>query len=250
MGSFSKENRMEKITEGVYFIPGQDEFIPDSHVYLVGDLSSADLSLIDAGLMGKGGYKIDSLQKLGIDLSDIKRVIMTHTHLDHIGCLPEILRALPQAELWVHTTEAVPLEEGDERTVYGMDLFQTMCQAQYGIKPGTFRFKVDRKLEGNEILEIGTMRWEVISIPGHSPGSIGLYNRGARIMIPGDVVYADYAIGRFDLHGASGSELRASLLSLAGLEVDVLLPGHNRIVLDLPGGYILETAKQWAPYLT
>jgi hydroxyacylglutathione hydrolase len=69
-------------------------------------------------------------------------------------------------------------------------------------------------------------------------------------MIPGDVVYADYAIGRFDLHGASGSELRASLLSLAGLEVDVLLPGHNRIVLDLPGGYILETAKQWAPYLT
>jgi hydroxyacylglutathione hydrolase len=249
MGSFSKENRMEKITEGVYFIPGQDEFIPDSHVYLVGDLSSADLTLIDAGLMGKGGYKIDSLQKLGIDLSDIKRVIMTHTHLDHIGCLPEILRVLPNAELWVQNTEALPLEEGDERTVYGMDLFQTMCQAQYGIKPGTFRFKVDRKLEGNEILEIGTMSWEVIRIPGHSPGSIGLYNRGARILIPGDVVYADYAIGRFDLHGASGSELRASLLSLAGLEVDVLLPGHNRIVLDLPAGYILETAKQWAPYL-
>ena len=45
---------MKKITEGVYFIPGQDEFIPDSHVYLIGKPSSRDLSIIDAGLMGKG----------------------------------------------------------------------------------------------------------------------------------------------------------------------------------------------------
>ena len=241
---------MKQVAEGIYFIPGQDEFIPDSHVYLIGKPSSGDLSIIDAGLMGKGGYKIASILGMGIALSDIKRVIMTHTHLDHVGCLAEILREIPHAELWVHTREAEPLEQGDERIVYGMDMFQSMCQAQYGIKPGAFRFQVQRKLEGNETLEIGGISWEVIHVPGHSEGGIALYDRSGKILIPGDVVYADYAIGRFDLFGASGAQHKDSLFALAELEVDILLPGHNSIVENVPPGYILETAKQWAPYLT
>ena len=241
---------MKQVAEGIYFIPGQDEFIPDSHVYLIGKPSSGDLSIIDAGLMGKGGYKIASILEMGIALSDIKRVIMTHTHLDHIGCLAEIMREIPHAELWVHTREAEPLEQGDERIVYGMDMFQSMCQAQYGIKPGAFRFQVQRKLEGNETLEIGGISWEVIHVPGHSEGGIALYDRSGKILIPGDVVYAVYAIGRFDLFGASGAQHKDSLFALAELEVDILLPGHNSIVENVPPGYILETAKQWAPYLT
>ena len=111
---------MTQITEGVYFIKGLDEFIPDSHTYVVGKPSSHDLSLIDPGLMGKGKYKIQSIQDMGIELKAIKRIIMTHTHLDHIGCLPEMREQIPWAELWVHEIEAGPLEEGDERTVYGM----------------------------------------------------------------------------------------------------------------------------------
>ncbi len=71
-----------------------------------------------------------------------------------------------------------------------------------------------------------------------------------KILIPGDVVYADYAIGRFDLYGANASELKQSLLMLAQLEVDILLPGHNRIVKGPPKDYILRTAKQWEAYLT
>ena len=174
---------------------------------------------------------------------------MTHTHLDHIGCLAEIREQIPWAELWVHDIEAGPLEEGDERTVYGMEMFQNMCMTQYNIKPGAFTFLADRRLQGEENLDIGGMTWEVLHIPGHSPGSIGLYNQSEKILIPGDVVYADYAIGRFDLHGANGLELKDSLLQLADLEVDILLPGHNRIVKELPPGYIAETARQWAPYL-
>ena len=239
-----------QITEGVYFIPGQDEFIPDSHAYVLGHPSSNDLTLVDAGLMGKGPYKIDAINKDGVDPSSIKRVIMTHSHLDHIGCLPEILQSLPQAELWVHREEALPLEEGDERTVYGMDMFEQMCQAQYGIKPGLFRFQVHRKLEGGEVLELGGMSWEVLHIPGHSPGSIALYNRQGKILVPGDTVYADYAIGRFDLHRASGPQLKSSLNLLAELEVTVLLPGHNRIMERVPEGYIRDTARQWEPYLS
>ena len=241
---------MKQIADGVYFIQGQDEFIPDSHTYVIGKPSSGDLTVIDVGLMGKARYKIESIQKLGIDLASIKRVIMTHSHLDHIGCLTDFLKEIPDAELWMHSSEAQRLEEGDERVLYGMDMFQSICQAQYGIKPGTYSFQTDRKLEGGEILEIGDLAWEVIHIPGHSEGSVGLYNRPGKILIPGDVVYADYAIGRFDLVGSNGPQLKDSLMLLGQLEVDVLLPGHNRIEENLQPGYIMDTARQWSPYLS
>ena len=240
---------MPKVTENIVFIPGQDEFLPDSHAYVIGRPDSQDLTLVDAGLMGKGAYKLKAIQEEGLSLADIKRVIMTHTHLDHLGCLAEIRRALPGSELWIHKAEAQPLEAGDERTVYGMEAFRTMCQAQFRLNPGAFAFPVDRRLLGGEILTIGGLTWEILHIPGHSLGSIALYNQADKVLIPGDVVYADFAIGRFDLHGASGPILRESLAILAELEVKILLPGHNRIVKDLPPGYIGKTASQWEAYL-
>jgi hydroxyacylglutathione hydrolase len=240
---------MTKVAEGIYFIEGQDEMMPDSNVYIIGKPETNDLSMIDAGLVGKGAYKLRAIQQEGIKYESIKRIIMTHTHLDHISCLHEIKEAIPKIELWVHKSEADPLERGDERTVYGMDMFKNMCQSQYGLKDGIFKYKVDKKLSGGELLEIGNMSWEVIHIPGHSSGSIALYNRSVRILIPGDVIYADYAIGRFDLHGADPAKHRDSLDLLAGLDVDILLPGHDRIMQQVPDGYIKDVAEQWGPYL-
>ena len=240
---------MTQMAEGVYFIEGQDDMIPDSHAYIIGKPESRDLSMIDAGLAGKGPYKLNAIKKEGIDLNAIKRIIMTHTHLDHISCLPEIKAEITDLELWVHSAEADYLEKGDERAVYGMDMFKNMCQTQYGLKDGLFKLTVDRKLNDNDVLEIGDMTWEVMHIPGHSAGAIALYHRRQKILIPGDVVYADYAIGRFDLFGADPSQHRDSLYRLAELDVDMLLPGHNRIMTEVPQGYIRDTAEQWGSYL-
>ncbi|MBN2418207.1 MAG: MBL fold metallo-hydrolase [Deltaproteobacteria bacterium] len=240
---------MTQVAEGVYFIEGRDDMIPDSHVYIIGKPDSKDLSMIDAGLAGKGRYKLDTIKDMGINLNDVKRVIMTHTHLDHISCLPEIRKEIPDLELWVHLAEAEPLEKGDERTVYGMEMFRNMCQTQYGLKDGMFKFTVDKKLNDNDVLEIGGMTWEVIHIPGHSAGAIALYESQQKILIPGDVIYADYSIGRYDLHGADPSRHRDSLFRLAGLEVNMLLPGHNRVMTSVPEGYIRDTAEQWGGYL-
>ena len=240
---------MTTILEGIHFVPGRDEFIPDSHMYVIGEAGSDDLSLIDPGLTGKGKYKLDAVKEMGIELSSIKRVVMTHTHLDHIGCFTEVKKQIPHAELWVHTLEAEPLERGEDDAVYGMREFKGMCQMQFGIKQGDFRFKVDRKLEDGDILRIGNMTWEIIHIPGHSMGGIALYNRDRKTLIPGDVIYADHSIGRFDLFGANAGQLKASLARLAELEVDVLLPGHNQLVRNVPAGYIRGTAKTWEPYL-
>ena len=171
---------MTEIKSDVRFIKGQDDMIPDSHVYLLGDPSGGDISLVDAGLMGKGPYKIESIKRMGIRLDDVKRIIMTHTHLDHIGCLSEIMEEIPNAELWVHEDEARFLEEGDDRTVYGMEMFKSMCQAQYGLKEGAFKISVDRKLKGGEKLDLGGTAWEVIHIQGTPWGGSAYMIRGER----------------------------------------------------------------------
>jgi hydroxyacylglutathione hydrolase len=244
-----KGELMIKVSNSVHCIPGQDEMIPDAHVYVIGEPGSGDLSLVDAGLMGKGTYKIKALVDGGIVLNDIKRIILTHTHLDHIGCAGELLQQIPGAELWVHEAEAIGLEDGDERTVYGMAAFKQMCQSQYRLRDGSFSFTVNRHLRDGEELNIGGAVWKVIHIPGHSLGGIGLYEETKGTLIPGDVVYADYSIGRFDLHGADGQVLGDSLTKLSKLVVRTLLPGHNRIMTDVPDGYIAQTSAQWAPYL-
>lgn len=240
---------MQKISENITFIAGQDKFLPDSHLYVIGKKESRDLTLIDAGLMGADAYKLRSIEEGGYRLEDIKRVIMTHTHLDHIGCLHEIMKKLPGIELWVHSEEALPLEQGDEKTVYGMEAFRTMFQAQFNLMPGYFSFEVNRKLQGGEILSIGGTDWEILHIPGHSRGSIALYDHDDKVLISGDVVYADFAIGRFDLYGANAIMLKKSLFRLAELDVKILLPGHNRILMDVKPDYIRKTAEQWEDYL-
>jgi glyoxylase-like metal-dependent hydrolase (beta-lactamase superfamily II) len=240
---------MERVIDGVYFIKGEDEFIPDSHVYIIGEPTADDLTMVDVGLVRKGNNKIDAILKMGIRLASIKRIIMTHTHLDHIGCLSEIIDNIPHAELWVHKSEAELLERGDDRAVYGMEMLKEMCKMQYGLGNNAFRFKVHRRLEGGETIDAGDTSWKVLHIPGHSMGGIGLYNHEKRVLIPGDVVYADYAIGRFDLYGANPEELLRSLTLLSELEIDTLLPGHNRIEKGLPADYIKKIIKMWRPYL-
>jgi hydroxyacylglutathione hydrolase len=240
---------MKHITEGIYMTPGIDEMLPDSHMYLLGLPGSKDLSLIDAGLVGRGDYKIKSILESGIVLEDIKRVIMTHTHLDHSGCLHEIFRKMPWVELWLHETEGDQLETGDERTLYGMAMFKSMCQSQFRLKDGDYKLKVHRKLKDGDELKIGGMTWNIIHIPGHSMGCIALYESVKKILIPGDVVYADYAIGRYDLFGADSRQHLDSLKRLSEMDVKMLLPGHNRIMNDVPDGYIKKTLEQWRGYL-
>jgi len=240
---------IKQITPDIYFLPGQDEFLPDSHVYLIGNRESGNLTMVDTGLVGKGAYKLKSLEKIGISPDVIKRVILTHSHLDHIGCLRELKENLPHLEVWLHEAEADSLLRGDERTVYGMEAFRTMCQAQYGLKDGDFASLIDKKLKDNELLTLDHTSWRVLHIPGHSLGSIALYEETRKILLCGDTIYSDHAIGGFDLHGASASQLKDSLFRLAALEVKMLLPGHNRIIIDLPPMYISQTVKQWAPYL-
>jgi hydroxyacylglutathione hydrolase len=239
----------QEVVDGVRWIPGRDRFIPDSHMYVIGKADAGDFSLIDCGLMQMGGYKLEEIEGCGISLKQVKRIIMTHTHLDHIGCLPELLEAIPHAELWVHANEASYLERGDARIIWGNRMFESMIRSQFTVPEGLFRLKVHKKLEDGEELSLGGLSFRVIHLPGHSSGSIGLFNEEHRLFMSGDTIYADGAIGRFDLFSADPSQLRQSLNKIATLGVDILLPCHNRIVKGRAEQMIKNTVIQWAPML-
>ena len=240
---------VETVIEGVWCVFGKDDALPDSHMYVIGLAGSGDFTLVDCGLMEKGSYKIDELDRCGVSTKQVKRIIMTHTHLDHIGCLPELLEAIPQAEVWVHREEAHPLERGEEAIVFGNQLFESMVRSQYNIPRDYFRRDVHRKLEGGEDLSLGGISFQVLHLPGHSIGGIGLFNEEHRLLLSGDTIYADYAIGRYDLVSANGAQLKRSLEMIAGLGVEILLPCHNRIVKDAAGPMIDKTLEMWGPLL-
>jgi hydroxyacylglutathione hydrolase len=239
----------ERVVEGVQWIPGKDRFMPDSHMYVLGKPESKEFSLVDCGLMEMGAYKLEALESCGVPFEKVKRIIMTHTHLDHIGCLPEILKAIPDAEVWVHKDEAEYLERGDDRIVWGNQMFENMIRSQYTIPKDLFRIKVHRKLEGGETLDLGGIEFKVIHVPGHSAGSIGLFNDDYRLLMSGDTIYADGAIGRYDLVSANPADLKKSLKLIASLNVDILLPCHNRIVKSGAASMVTNTVRQWTPLL-
>ena len=239
----------QTVVEGVKWIPGRDKFLPDSHVYLVGKPEFGDYSLVECGLMEMGSYKLGELEHAGIPLAQVKRIILTHTHLDHVGCLSEILEAIPHAEVWVHREEALFLERGDDRIVFGNRMFESMIRAQYTLRDGHFRTTVHRKLEGGEVVSLGGLSFRIIHLPGHSVGSIGLFNEEHRLFMSGDTIYADGAIGRFDLVSANPADLKRSLELIAELDIDILLPCHNRIVNHGAGPMIKNTVSQWGPLL-
>jgi len=78
-------------------------------------------------------------------------------------------------------------------------------------------------------LVIGDKAFQVILTPGHSPGSVCLYWPEKKALFTGDVVFSQ-SIGRTDLPGGSGRQLKESIMRLAELDVDILCPGHGDVV--------------------
>lgn len=240
---------VEKVTDGILWVAGRDKFMPDSHLYVLGDVKSNDLTIVDCGIVEMGNYKLNELESFGISIEQVKRIIMTHTHLDHIGCLRDFLEQGPHIELWVHRDEATYLERGDDRIVFGNKMFESMIRSQYDIPERFFEFKVTRKLEGGENLDVGENSFRVIHIPGHSIGSVGLYDEKRKIFLSGDTIYADGAIGRYDLFSADSGMLKQTLEMLSNLEINTLLPCHNRIVKSEADQMVKNTVQYWLPML-
>jgi len=170
------------------------------------------LAVIDSG---NPKAVLDKVEGLDIPTSYL---INTHYHFDHVLGLP-VLKEKLGGKVTLHEADAALLEKCDDRFVMSY-LFQEKCP----------KIKVDLRLKGGEVLDLGGIKLAVIHTPGHSPGGICLYEPASKTLFSGDTVFAD-GVGRTDFPGGDSELLKGSVEKLLALYdsrgINRILPGHG-----------------------
>ena len=175
----------------------------DSNVYVFEDV------IVDTGTGQHMDYILKSIQDAGKKVDDLSLIVNTHNHYDHVGG-----NRYFNLQVAMHATDAIALEEGNE---------DALLATMFG--KSVEKMKVDLKLEEGDKIH----GFEVLLTPGHTAGSICLYD--GETLISGDTVFSGGGFGRVDL-GGNMDDMRRSLERLSKLEVKYLLPGHGPAVGD------------------
>lgn len=184
------------------------------NTYVVYDPVMKKAAIIDPGMINAEEEKALSgfIERNGLEVTHI---INTHLHIDHaIGA--EFAKNRFPAPLFAH--------KADE--MLGSHLQQ---QAQmFGMNERAESVSIDSFLEPGEKIRIGNGVLEVLHVPGHSPGSVALYDREGGFVVTGDALFAG-SVGRTDLPGGDMRTLiesiRKHLLTLP--DDTAVYPGHG-----------------------
>jgi glyoxylase-like metal-dependent hydrolase (beta-lactamase superfamily II) len=158
-----------------------------------------------------------------------RRVFLTHGHLDHVAALPDLLEALAEAasgappETGIHRLDAGYLGKNSLRA--HRDSF-----AAAGGDPAYVDALWKPLPDAGVLFEEGDTAgpFRILHLPGHTPGSVGLYDEKAGVLFSGDTLFRS-GWGRVDLPGGDGARLRQSLKRLFLLDKHtVVCPGHGQ----------------------
>ena len=176
-----------------------------TNAYLVWDGRSPDALVLDPG-MGSSATLVERMAASGVRLHVIAN---SHGHIDHIYDNTPLQRATG-APIAIHPDDAYRLEG---HNAYG-----------FSIEPS----HADRELREGEQLIIGDLLFDILHTPGHSEGSVCLYEERQALLLSGDVLFAG-SYGRVDLPGGDDAAMVASLARLAQTLPSNLrvLPGHG-----------------------
>ncbi len=177
--------------------------------YLVYDAGAREAIVIDVPMWsGEKIYK--RVRELGLS---VKYIVATHGHWDHTGEMKK-LKSL--------TAAVVCANKGDEWMM--IDPNGMVIAPPEPIEP----VKVEIPLVDGSELSVGGITFSVIHTPGHSAGSICLYEADAKILFTGDTLFAG-SIGRIDLPTGSMGEISKSIPEkIMTLPEDVkIYPGHG-----------------------
>lgn len=170
-------------------------------------------AIIDPG--GDGDVLLSELKYRELSL---RLILCTHGHVDHIGAVPDIKQAHPDAELCIHEADAGMLADGASSLASMIGLPFEACEP-------------DRRLADGDTLELASHTIEVLHTPGHTPGGVSFLIRREgepAALFSGDTLFAG-GIGRTDFPGGSHVQLIASIRErLFPLPSDtVVYPGHG-----------------------
>jgi glyoxylase-like metal-dependent hydrolase (beta-lactamase superfamily II) len=189
--------------------------------------------LVDTGL------GIASLRDEIQDLNDKPlTVVATHIHYDHVGSLHEFEHRV------MHPIEAPRMEDYREPAPLHSAVFAA-AYADYFVEPGyeeylisakpldSFRIEaftirstlVSATVSDGDIIDLGDRHFEILHLPGHSPGSIGLWEKATGTLFSGDAIYNGILLD--DLADSKISDYIDTMRRLRELPVSVVHGGHE-----------------------
>lgn len=177
----------------------------NSNAYIFNDI------LVDPGTPSNIDYLLENIKLAGLSIDNINKIVNTHCHFDHTGA-DEYLQKEFGLEVYLHKLDADAIIRRDgEETV----------ASHFGCAVPDIDVKIIE--EGDKFYD-----FEVIHTPGHTHGSICLYN--GQSLISGDTVFSEGSFGRSDFKTGSQTDLNKSLKRLAELDVSNLFTGHGPYV--------------------
>jgi hydroxyacylglutathione hydrolase len=172
------------------------EIIPvtpfEQNCSLVWDTTTMRGALVDAGgeidrLLGRVAHHGVTLEKL----------LVTHGHLDHASAVADLAERL-----------SVPIEGPHEDDAFWIDLIPQQAQ-RFGFPPAR-TFTPDRWLHQGDVVTVGSLHFDVIHCPGHTPGHVVLHQPRAQLAFVGDVLFQG-SIGRTDFPRGNHADLVRSI---------------------------------------
>ena len=206
-----------EIVEGVHRVDEASANMAHANVYLV--INGQELAVIDTGTSGNAQKTVAYIQKLGYQPTDVKTIILTHFHMDHMGSAKE-LKDLTNAKVAVHTEDADYVSGKKPLPKPKNILFRAVSSF---VKPVPVQVDVILK-EGDKIAGL-----VVIHTPGHTPGSIMLLDEERKVLFAGDTLRYDgkKVSGAPEQFSTDPNQIRESIAKASTLNFDVMLPGHG-----------------------
>lgn len=163
-------------------------------------------------LIDPGDEAVRFLEAAQLENVELEAILLTHAHFDHVGAVAELVEVL-DLPVYLHPAD--------------LSLYTTAKEqaARFGLSVRNPPLPVQPLSEGS-YTAVGPA-FEVLHLPGHSPGQVGFWMRGQDLLFSGDLLFAG-GIGRYDLPGADRAVLMSSIARLKSLPRDTrVLPGHG-----------------------
>ena len=201
-------------------------------------------TLVDTGVPGQASMILERLATEGISSSDVKRILITHQDIDHIGSLKALKEATGAEVLaldvevpYIEGTTPSPKAPSPERLAQNPGLNAMIDSLE--------RTVVDVALKDGEVLDLAG-GVTVIATPGHTPGHISLYLNRTQTLITGDALTSSGGRlgGPMEMATPDMVSAKTSVQRLAGLDVKQIVAYHGGLVDDDANGQLRRVAAE------